>query len=316
MNILLLGARGAVGSVIRRELECRGHSVTTAGRTASGFAGFDLNGDLAPLASLSAAHDVVVNASGIERVEIAQAVGRVPLVEISATGAYLDALRTASPGAVVLGAGLAPGLSTILVTALDSAPGDEIDVFVMLGSGEVHGPAAVAWTAGLVGTNLYRAPEGREIPNLRETRRATGPDGRERTYLRADFPDHILLGTPAPGQSSAPAHDLSIRSYLSLTSAPLTSALRLVGRLTVLRGALGLAPHVGSHAWHVVARNRRTGEQRRVSGFGQSESTGKLAALSAIRLGESTVTGAVTMADLVDLDDAVSALPTAPRMRQ
>lgn len=308
MNILLLGARGAVGSVIRRELERRGHAVTSAGRTASGAAGLDLNGDLAPLTSLSAAHDIVVNASGIERVDFARAVGRIPLIEISATGAYLDALRSASPGAAVLGVGLAPGLSTILATALDSAPGDEIDIFVMLGSGEAHGPAAVAWTAGLVGTDLFRPPEGRRIRNLRESRRATGPDNRERTYLRADFPDHILLGTPESGRSAAAHPDRRVRSYLALSSAPLTTALRAVGRITFLRGALGLAPHLGSDAWHVIARHRRTGEQRQVSGSGQSESTGILTALTAIRAGAHAVNGAVTMADLVGLDDAIEAL--------
>ncbi|MCZ4536757.1 hypothetical protein O4159_15085 [Gordonia terrae] len=148
-RVLLLGGRGAVGAVVGRELEGNGHTVTVTSRT-SGRARIDLRGDLDALRDLSAEHDVVVNASGIERPELGAATGTTPLVDISASGAYLDALRAAAVGPVVLGAGLAPGLSTILTAALDSRPGDDLDVLVMLGAGEKHGPAAVAWTVDLV----------------------------------------------------------------------------------------------------------------------------------------------------------------------
>ena len=315
MRALLLGARGAVGAVVHRELQCAGGSVTAASRRADGPAGIDLRGDLAPLAHLAAAHDVVINASGIERVEIAAATGSTPLVDISATGAYLDALRSAAAGPVVLGAGLVPGLSTILTAALDSRADDAIDVLVMLGAGEQHGPAAVAWTAGLVGTDVHRPSENRPVRNLRESLREAGPDGRTRRYLRADFPDHILLGREA-----GPV----IRSFLALDSAAMTAALGIVGRLPALRGALSAAPHIGTDAWHVVARNRRTGERRQAAGRGQSEATGRLAALAATqavataraasaRAASGTGPGgagigAVTMADLVSPEEAVAVL--------
>lgn len=299
MRVLLLGARGAVGSVVRRELSCRAHDVTPAGRSATGAAGIDLTADLSPLAGLAAAHDVVVNASGVERADLATATGPTPLVDISATSANLVALRAHATGPVVLGAGLVPGLSTIMVRDLNACAGDDVDVLVMLGSGERHGPAAVAWTAGLVGADVHRPPEGGRVRNLRERRRAVGPDGRTRSYLRADFPDHVLLGGPG-----APL----IRSYLALSSTPVTAALGLVGRLPVLRGVLGRAPHVGSDAWHVLARNRRTGDVRRAAGAGQSEATGRLTALAAERVEGSGGTGAMTMADLVSLDDALAAV--------
>lgn len=89
----------------------------------------------------------------------------------------------------------------------------------------------------------------------------------------------------------------------------MTAALGLIGRAPLLRAALKRAPHVGSNAWHVVARNRRTGERRQVSGAGQSQATGRLAALAASRIVERPAFGAVTMADLVTLDDALGVLP-------
>ncbi|MGW8811613.1 saccharopine dehydrogenase [Gordonia terrae] len=301
LRILLLGGRGAVGEVVARELVDAGHVVTATSRTATGDARVDLLGNLSELRGLVARHDVVVNASGIERPELGTATGPTPLVDISASGAYLDALRAAAVGPVLLGAGLAPGLSTILAAALDSRTGDDIDVLVMLGAGEKHGPAAVAWTVGLVGTDVHHPPEGRPVRNLGETRRATGPDGRSRCYLRVDFPDHVLLDDK-PG---------AIRSYLTLSSAPMTAALGLIGRVPVLRSTLTWAPPLGSDAWHVVAENRRSGERRYACGTGQSEATGRLTALAAIRaateLRNSSRT-AVTMADLVSLDDALAVM--------
>ncbi|EON32313.1 MULTISPECIES: saccharopine dehydrogenase [Gordonia] len=300
LRVLLLGGRGAVGAVVRRELEGDGHIVTGTSRTAPGDVRIDLRDDLAALRTLAAEHDVVVNASGIERPDLGAATARTPLVDIAASGAYLDELRAASVGPVVLGAGLAPGLSTILTAALDSHAGDDLDVLVLLGAGEKHGPAAVAWTVGLVGTDVHCPPEGRPVRNLGESRRATGPDGRTRRYLRADFPDHVLLDDK-PGV---------IRSYLTLSSAPMTAALGLVGRIPELRSTLTWAPPLGSEAWHVVAENRRTGERRQASGTGQSEATGRLTALAATRAARDLrgTTRSVTMADLVSLDDALAVL--------
>ncbi|WFF08051.1 hypothetical protein O7622_05620 [Micromonospora sp. WMMD1076] len=302
MKALILGARGAVGSVVQRELGRDGHIVTAASRTADGDASVDLRGDLAPLARLADLHDVIVNASGIERSDVCSVIRQTPFIDISATGPYLDALRAAAVGPIVLGAGLVPGLSTILAAALGADPGSEIDVLVMLGAGEQHGPAAVAWTAGLIGTEVFRPPEGGTVLNLRTSVREAGPDGRTRRYLRADFPDHVLIGA---------AGGLVIRSYLTLSSSPMTMALGLIGRMPVLRGALTLAPRIGTDAWHIVARNRQTGAWQQASGFGQSEATGRLAALAATRISgrrRAVAADVVTMADLVTLNDALEAL--------
>ncbi len=326
MHALLLGASGAVGTIIRRELEREGHRVTTASRreapasaqttaAAEATAGqarrserVDLSGDLGPLAALAETHDVVINASGIERTDLAGATGATPLVDISATGSYLAGLKAAARGPVVLGAGLVPGLSTVLVSALEQRPGDELDVLVMLGAGEQHGPAAVAWTAGLVGTDVFQPPEGGRVRNLAESLRVKGPDGRTRRYLRADFPDHIVA---ASGREEQGGGSAAIRSYLTLSSRAMTAALRVIGRAKGLSGVLGMAPHVGSDAWHVVARNRRTGERLEAEGSGQSEATGRLTALAAVRAAERAPFGAVSMAELVTQGEARQVLRRA-----
>jgi hypothetical protein len=230
-----------------------------------------------------------------------------PLIDISASGAYLEGLHARATGPIVLGAGLVPGLSTVLAADLESLPGDELDVCVMLGSGEQHGPAAVEWTAGLVGAELYRPPEGRSVMNLRGGVRSAGPDGRVRRYLRADFPDHVLLNA-VPGRSHGDGGGLRVRSYLTLSSSALTWALAVVGRLPALRGLLKIAPHAGNSNWHVVVHNRRTGERLQAEGVGQSEATGRLAALATIRAVDTALRLPATMADIVSLDDVRSVL--------
>lgn len=305
MRALVLGARGAVGQVVVAELRRRGHDVTPAGRTApAGGVAVDLSrpdDDAARTALLRAAagHDVVVNAAGVESTVVAEA-GAPVVVDISATGSYLAALRAAAPaaGTVVLGAGLAPGLSTVLVTALDRRPDDQIDVGVLLGTAERHGDAAVQWTADLVGAPVHAPPEGGRVLNLRTRRRLVGPDGRTRTYLRADFPDHVLVGERL---------GVAVRSHLTLSSRAATAGLALAAR-TGAGGLLRHSPHFGSAAWHVVAVNRRTGQTLGASGTGQSHATGVLTVLAAERAVAGPARGPVTMADLVDRPAALDRL--------
>ncbi|UZF54508.1 NAD-dependent epimerase/dehydratase family protein [Gordonia polyisoprenivorans] len=156
MRALVMGARGAVGRVVVEELRSRGHVVTRAGRDAGkDLIGLDLTRldltapeGLRTLAHLSAVHDVVINASGVETPALARC-GAPAVVEISATSAYLAALRRAlcedvggttmseaSVGTVVTGAGLVPGLSTLLIAELDTEPGDDVDLGVVLGTGD------------------------------------------------------------------------------------------------------------------------------------------------------------------------------------
>ncbi|GAA1986206.1 hypothetical protein GCM10009718_24520 [Isoptericola halotolerans] len=309
MKALVLGARGAVGQHVVAALRGHGHDVTPAGRSGSdGGVRVDLSAPdgAVRLREAAAGQAVVINASGVEEPWIAGELGGAALVDISASSAYLVALRAcAAPStSVVLGAGLVPGLSTVLVGALETRPGDEVDVAVMLGSGEKHGAAAVSWTEKLVGTDVHAPPEGVRVRNLRTRRRVVGPDGRRRTYLRTDFADHVLLD------------DLVVRSWLTLSNGPATAALALVGRLGKGRRLISGAPLVGSEEWSLQATVRRTAQRLAATGSGQSRATGLLTALAAERVVSAAPGRCVTMADVVAVDDALGVLePPLSRVR-
>lgn len=328
MRALVVGARGAVGAAIAAELERLGHRVVRAGRTpAPGFVRLDLaaSDGITQLSMLAAENDVVINASGVEDVRLATLT--TPVVEISATSSYLAdlAAHTEAGATICRGAGLAPGLSTLLIAALTREPADDIDLGVTLGAGEAHGAAAVEWTVGLIGADIYRPPEsatsgsatsgsvtaGSGVPNLTTSRVLRGPDGRARRYLRADFPDHLLLAD-ALGSDRGQRPVAPVRSYLALTDRVATWALGYAGRHPWCAPMVSRAPHIGSDRWELVAANRRSGHSRKVLGRGQSHATAVMAVLAAealvARVSASGSQGAVTMADLLTLDAALARL--------
>ncbi|MFJ6418611.1 hypothetical protein [Paeniglutamicibacter sp. NPDC091659] len=296
MKALLLGANGAVGGHIRTALLGAGYQVTAAGRRApqNGLS-IDVSGsDLGDLTAAAREHDVTINASGVENPNLGQAVGAGTLVDISASSKYLKQLRTAAPGtSMILGVGLAPGLSTMLVASLDYIPGDDIDVALMLGAGEKHGPAAVEWTQRLIGAPIEDPPEAHRVMNFREVSSFKDAD-QIRRYLRADFPDHHLLGND---------RGIQVRNYFALGSPAATHALALVARIPMTRRLVSAVPPFGSERWSLVVRNRRTGQTREASGNNQSRATGVLTARAVQEMFARGATGTVSMSDLLEIDD-------------
>ncbi|TLP98638.1 saccharopine dehydrogenase [Nesterenkonia salmonea] len=277
MKVLVIGAQGAVGATVVSTLRGWGHQVTPACRRQAHDGGVILDltaSDLRPLATAANRHDVIINASGVENQFLARAIGEAVLIDISASGAYLAGLVENAPNAaIVLGAGLAPGLSTVLASELRSSVGDAIDVAVMLGSGEKHGRAAIAWTAGLIGSEITDSVDEGVVYNFREHRWFTGTSGKRHLYLRAGFPDQTLIGQ---------RRGLHIRSWLTLSDQTATRALSLISRLPQLRGLVSKVPAIGNQDWAVTVINRRTGETRQVTGTGQSEATGHITALAVV----------------------------------
>lgn len=235
----------------------------------------------------------------MENVSLGRALGDAVLIDISATGSYLAELAASAPlASMVLGAGLVPGLSTVLIAELQTATGDSVDVAVMLGSGEKHGAAALAWTARLVGNQIADAVDLRPVYNFAEHRVFNSPSGRRR-YLRADLPDQTLIGQD---------RGLQVRSWLSLSSTIATSSLGLVRRVPWARGLIRHLPPFGSQDWVVTALNRRTGETVHAAGIGQSHATGVITALAAAAVIENPPTRPVALHALLDVDD-LKALP-------
>ncbi|GAA5031189.1 hypothetical protein GCM10025738_12090 [Microbacterium fluvii] len=297
--MLVLGARGAVGAAAIAALADLGIPALRAGRTGGpGIVAIDVTtvDGLADLAALVREVSVVIDATGLELAAVQDAVGETALVDVSASAPHLERLAARVPegGAVVLGAGIAPGISTILARALGALAGDSIDIGVMLGGGEAHGAAAVEWTARLAGTVVYAAPEERPVTNLRGRRRLPIDTRSSRTHLRADFPDDLLIGA---------ATGVQVRSWLAMDTVTATAALGLVGAVPRLGPLLKRAPHLGGSGWRVSATHRESRRTLSAAGIGQSAATGLMAALAAQRIAVRDRRGGVTMADLLDLDD-------------
>ncbi|WP_344973428.1 saccharopine dehydrogenase family protein [Salinactinospora qingdaonensis] len=284
MRVLILGGYGAVGARVAAEMRAHGHLARTAGRDP---ARADVPVDLSrPEArdyqSALAGIDVVVNAAGVEDPDLVTAATSrgVAFVDITATTSYVAALERLTPTAPVLvNVGLAPGVTTLLAAALHrDRPTSSIDVGVILGAGEAHGRAAVAWSYGLLGSDFPDPATGAAVGNLTQGRTFHLPGyGRRRLY-RADFCDQHTL-----------TRDLgvAVRSHLALDSRALTTALTLLTRLPgVQHLRLPTRLHLpGRDDWLVVATTA-TNESRWASGRNQSQATALVASLAA-----TTVTG-------------------------
>ncbi|MFC9895393.1 NAD-dependent epimerase/dehydratase family protein [Nocardia sp. NPDC127579] len=272
MRVLVLGGYGAVGRPLVERLRAAGDSVVAAGRDPVRA---DRVVDLRDLDSYRGALeqvDVVVNASGAEDPRLAALAGAAgaAFIDVTASTEYIARLcNTEQSGPVVVDAGLAPGLTSLLAVAVAGA--GPIDLAVLLGAGEQHGAAAVAWTYGLLG-HRFRADDGM-------VRNYSGPAvfelpgyGRRRMY-RADFSDqHTLtreLGVP-------------VRTYFAVDSRLATAGL---AALTWVPGAARMPRGLhfpGSDGWLVLARPH-TGPARWARGHNQSRATALVAAAAVRR---------------------------------
>lgn len=301
MRALLLGGRGAVGSHISRLLQRNGHEVIPSGRTApSGGVAVQLtrNGlDGLDAALRERRPELVINATGVENPALGAALGTIPLLDISASSRYVRELSIQSEragGTMVSASGLAPGLSTALAAAVHPTAGDTVSVALMLGSGEAHGPAAVEWTAGLLGQPI----DAIDAPRYERVRNFSRPasftlDGKRARHLRTDFPDQFLLrGSGA-----------SVHNYLAMTSASSTAALQLLTLMPRIgRRILSMVPAVGSDRWQLIARNERTGQQIGAHGREQSLATAAVTAALADALLESGRSGIVPVESLLTVE--------------
>ncbi|MFJ2618396.1 hypothetical protein [Glutamicibacter sp. NPDC087344] len=300
MKILILGGTGAVGSGITQELRKEGHQVDITGRRQGIRVDLASTAGFSQLRTLAPEYGLIINASGVEDPDLLTAVSPVPFVEVSATASYLAQLADqATKGhSVLLGAGLIPGLSTLMIHELPHEPGDDLDLAVILGTGEHHGPAAVQWTASLAGQEIYAPPEGGKIRNFTETRTLFSPTG-PRTYLRTDFPDHLLTGDQLA---------VNVRSYLAVGDRLTTFALRMVGKIPSLSSLMQRVPAMGSDRWSLTLHNRRNGMQLHTSGHGQSRATAWFTAAAALALREHNPGTVVTTGSLMRLADLTDQL--------
>ncbi|MGW4326417.1 NAD-dependent epimerase/dehydratase family protein [Nocardia sp. NPDC004573] len=294
MSVLVLGGYGAVGAHLVRLLRARRIPVLAAGRDA---ARADRVIDVTAMDSFITALagvSIVVNCAGAEDVRLAQECTRrgIVFVEISATSDYVRALEYVG-GPVMLGVGLAPGLTTLL--AVDALSDDlgPVDVMIGLGSGEHHGPAATAWTYRLLGRH-FADPDGTSVRNFTKPAHFTVPGQagyKPFPALRADFADQHRLTRE---------YAVPVRTYLRLDSRLATAGL---AALTWAPALQALVPRrmPGSDRWVVLARPA-DGPIRWATGRGQSLATAAVAATTVQALAHHRITAPTWIHELLEID--------------
>tara|TARA_R110002124_G_scaffold63350_48_gene173622 strand:+ start:23147 stop:24160 length:1014 start_codon:yes stop_codon:yes gene_type:complete len=288
-TILIVGGYGAVGRQIAAMLAASSENqLIVAGRSlakaqASGFAGrfIDLGAPGTWAAALEGVDLVVAAIDQTDTAFVAEVTRRgIAYIDVTAGDAFfqrVEALGADSP--IVLSLGLAPGLTNLLAASaadeLDEV--ESIEIGILMGAGDEHGAAAIAWSTH----NMFDPEAPRD-----ERRIEFGPDFGLRTAYFMDFADQHVLARTMPG----------VRTVTRVTydSALLTSVLFWVGRrfagnrtVEKLVERLSRMSTVGSDkcVLSVTARGMRAG--RRVAQdaffFGQREAavTAAVAALVA-----------------------------------
>jgi hypothetical protein len=298
MRALVLGGYGAVGAPLVRHLREAGIESSVAGRDA---ARADVPLDLADTGALETAAravDVVVNASGREDADVARAAVRAGavFVDITATTAYARELERID-GPVLLGVGLAPGLTGLLAAQVAATGAGPVEILVGIGAGERHGAAAAEWTYRLLGER-FDDPDGSTVRNFTRPQSISLPPAVSSEYrafpaVRADFADqHALtssLGVP-------------VRTHLRMDSRIATLGLATLTWVPALRS---VAPSRmwGSDRWIVLARNV-DGAAQWATGHGQSEGTAAITAWAVRRLAEHPIARPTWLHDSATLAEA------------
>ncbi|WP_426731418.1 saccharopine dehydrogenase NADP-binding domain-containing protein [Myxococcus faecalis] len=176
----------------------------------------------------------------------------------------LDTVARRSGATAVLSVGVAPGVSNVLaaraVAGMERV--ERLDLFVLLGAGDAHGDAAIAWTLDQLDAPFEVLEEGRlrRVHGFSERSWVRLPgEAKPRAGWRFDFPDqHTVART-----LSVP----TVSTWLSVDPRWLTGLLALAVRLGIgrvlrrswLRRAVMWLLHrarMGSDVCAVVARAR------------------------------------------------------------
>ncbi|MFG3436114.1 saccharopine dehydrogenase NADP-binding domain-containing protein [Nonomuraea sp. NPDC047897] len=284
-TVLILGGYGTVGREAAAALTRRpGTKVIVAGRDPGrarpvpGTTALRVDAaDPADLAGALDGVDAVLMCAEIDNARVARACLErgIGYVDVSASPHVLaeieelDGLAAGQGATAALSVGLVPGITNLLArVCAERSPGGDLRIGVLLGSGERHGPAALAWTVDGLGrlggswTMDFPAPYGR------------------RTVHRFPFSDQYTL--PRTLGVGAATTGLCLDSRLTtvlLAAAGRPAVARLLRRPRVrdlLLGALGKV-HLGGDGFAVTVR---LGTARAAfSGRLQSRATGRAAAL-------------------------------------
>jgi len=227
----------------------------------------------------------------------------VDYIDITAASGFLAALEKLNDlakttgSSVVLSVGLEPGLTNLLaahaVSILDETR--HLDIFVMLGMGDVHGDAAIRWMLDNIHTEFTVLENGVEktVRSFEDGLHTEFPGIGARTAFRFDFPDqHSLPKTLGiDSVSSRFCFDLELVTR-TLAALKKTGALRILHQQRAIDFFVKLTKNLrfGSNqfALKVDAVGRRNGGEIKVSsavrGADEAHMTGLVAAEVAHRL--------------------------------
>ena len=257
--------------------------------------------------------DVVVDCTGSDRLGNAELAARsgADFIDISATSRYVMQLSESSDlfrnakRRCVFGAGLAPGLSTMLARVVhDPSNPAPIDVHGVLDTRDEHGDASAAFTLDKIGETFRDPSTGKPVQNFTGLRWPKLPAGfGRRAVARADFPDQYLL-TDELG--------VPVTTTYGFTQSPITllfcAAARTPGGPSALHKLASLVPRpTGTGSWIItaVAASRVAW----ATGVGQARSTALMVTLALEQLrGDTLPAGVHLAAHITDLDHSVSRL--------
>ncbi len=301
-TILIAGGYGAVGSKIARQLSSdAANTIIVAGRnlakaqdTAFALGGLARLLDLANRDTWAAALDgvdlVIVCIDQTETGFLEMVTTRaIAYIDVTAGDEFFrkaEALTTT--GTVLLSVGLAPGLSNLLAmeAAADMEQIDSIEIGLLMGTGDEHGSAAIAWS-----TAQMFDPDAKRDDAIIDF----GPDfGRRRAYFM-DFADQHVLNRTLNGVKTI--------TRVTYDSALLTSALFWLGRsfsgnrhMENLVNRISHMPTFGSDkcVLTVTAKGRIAGQpvERTAHFFGQKEAA--VTAAMAVAIAEDVLNGRIT----------------------
>ncbi|WP_432513529.1 saccharopine dehydrogenase [Kineococcus sp. SYSU DK001] len=235
-GILVVGASGAVGSRVARALAPEfGRDVVLVGRRegplrelaarlGTRWSAADLDDPAAVRRLARGVRVAVLTVEGPVAAARALLEAGAGFVDVGATPAHLarltglDATAREHGATGVLSVGLAPGASNLLAHEAAAAVGGaaRVEITVLLGAAERHGPAAVRWTVDSLLDPAPGAPD--------ETVHLPGPDGTVLVRRARGFPF-------ADAPVVAAALGARTTSRLAFDSRPAGAALRALGLL-------------------------------------------------------------------------------------
>lgn len=299
-RVLVVGGYGAVGVVTTRALAAAypgrvivaGRDGNKARRAAAGIAGvhaaaLDVT-DPAALVDVIERYRVAVVVLAVEppdseatRLCLSRGVH---VVDLSASAALLEqteqlrGLAHERGATALLSVGLAPGLTNLLARRVHDELGgdaDQLDITVLIGSGERHGADGIRWTVRQLAAPRSRIdaePRWVELPGY----------GRRRAHPFPFSDQHTLRRTLSV------AHVATTLCFDSRAATALLFGVRRTGLFRAVRGDRGIelltkilrGIHVGSDGFAVRVDGRRGSLERwqAVTGSQQSRVTGLVAA--------------------------------------